>query len=151
MLYCLKKKLKKYLLKNMFKNDWGTSVLVPSNLFLTLVSRKRRHGVNFTNILFKTSTHADPKSAKRYLQFDSIFMLLGTSQVKTACKTLVKLIHDVNFTQFHQENCAQLYQYPQLEVTFTFMLYASVSQPVCRDPLVCRDISSAVPPNLTIP
>ncbi len=34
---------------------------------------------------------------------------------------------------------------------FSTILQISVSQPVCRDALVCREISSGVPPNLKIP
>jgi len=48
-------------------------------------------GVNFTNILRASFTHADPKRAKKQLHHQCLFSLLGYALIKTVCKTLVKL------------------------------------------------------------
>ena len=48
-------------------------------------------GVNFTNILLAAFTRADPKSAKKLLNLNVFFALLGSTSAKAACRTLVKL------------------------------------------------------------
>ncbi len=53
--------------------------------------------VNFINILRETFTHADPKSAKKYIKAVVLFALLGSGQVKASSKMLMKLTPLVNF------------------------------------------------------
>ena len=48
-------------------------------------------GVNFTNVLQAAFMCADPKSALKLLNLTVFFSLLGSSRVKAACRTLVKL------------------------------------------------------------
>ncbi len=48
-------------------------------------------GVNFTNILLKAFTHADPKSTKRHSIHQCLFVLLESAYKKVAIKMLVKL------------------------------------------------------------
>jgi len=48
-------------------------------------------GQNFTNILQKTFTPKDPKSAKEIVSFTVFFALLGSARVKASHKMLVKL------------------------------------------------------------
>jgi len=44
-------------------------------------------GVNFTNILHKAFTRADPKSAKKTEEgLNVFFVLLGSTHIKAACK-----------------------------------------------------------------
>ena len=52
-------------------------------------------GVNFTNILQAAFTRADPKIAKKTVKFSSFIALLGSSHVKAARRTLVKLTPDL--------------------------------------------------------
>jgi len=47
-------------------------------------------GVDFTNILRKAYTHADPKSTKNTLKQSVLFALLGSARVKAWHKMLVK-------------------------------------------------------------
>jgi len=50
------------------------------------------HGLNFISVLCTAFTLADPESVKRYWWLSRIFfMLLGSTSVKSSCKTLVKL------------------------------------------------------------
>ena len=51
----------------------------------------KRPGVNFTNILRAAFTRADPKSAKKLLELNDFFSLLGSAPVKAAHRMLVKL------------------------------------------------------------
>jgi len=48
-----------------------------------LLKVRKSSGVNFTNVLRAALKRADPKSIKRYYQLDLIFMLLGSTHVKT--------------------------------------------------------------------
>jgi len=48
-------------------------------------------GVDFTNILRKAFTLADPKSAKRYWWLDCLFRLLGSAHIKAAHKHVGKI------------------------------------------------------------
>ncbi len=48
-------------------------------------------GFDFTNILHKTFSGADPKSAKKTDGFTVFSALLGSDHKKIACKMLVKL------------------------------------------------------------
>ena len=50
-----------------------------------------RLGVNFTNILRAAFALVDPKSAKKTVKLSSFFALLGSTSVKAARRTLVKL------------------------------------------------------------
>jgi len=46
--------------------------------------------INFTNVLRAAFLGADPKSAKRLTSHQCLFVLLGSSSIKAARKTLVK-------------------------------------------------------------
>jgi len=48
-------------------------------------------GFNFTNVLRTAFTGTDPKSTKNTAKLSVFFALLGSSPVKAACKTLMKL------------------------------------------------------------
>ena len=50
-----------------------------------------RPGVNFINVLQATFTCADPEIAKKTVKSSSCFALLGSSSVKAAHRTLMKL------------------------------------------------------------
>ncbi len=52
---------------------------------------KSTPGVNFINILQATIVRADPKSAKNTFKSSVFFVLSGSTRVKTACKTMMKL------------------------------------------------------------
>jgi hypothetical protein len=55
-------------------------------------------GVDFTNILWAAFTCADPKSAKNTVSsYQCLFSLSGSSSVKAARKTFMKLTPGVNF------------------------------------------------------
>jgi hypothetical protein len=47
--------------------------------------------VDFTNILQAAFMGTDPKSTKRHWRLDWIFALLGSAQVKAACKHVCKI------------------------------------------------------------
>jgi len=51
---------------------------------------------DFTNALCTVFMHADPKSAKKTDSLTVFFCVLGSSLVKAACKTLMKLTPDVS-------------------------------------------------------
>ena len=55
---------------------------------------QRRSGVNFTNVLRAAFALVDPKSAKKTVKLSSFFALLGSTSVKAARRTLVKLNPD---------------------------------------------------------
>jgi len=48
-------------------------------------------GVNFTNILRTSFTHADPKSGKMTVKSSVLFTLLGSARIKALRKMFVKL------------------------------------------------------------
>jgi len=48
--------------------------------------------INFTNILIKVFTRADPKSAKNTVKLSVFFALLGSEHILAECKMLVKSI-----------------------------------------------------------
>ena len=52
---------------------------------------KSTPSVNFINILRATIVRADSESAKNALKSLVFFALLGSTRVKAACKTLIKL------------------------------------------------------------
>ncbi len=52
---------------------------------------KLTHGLNFINVLHTALELVDPKSVKRFWQFDWILMLLGAMCAKAACRMLMKL------------------------------------------------------------
>jgi hypothetical protein len=53
-----------------------------------------RAGLNFINVLRTAFTLTDPKSVKKTIKWSSMFTLLGSTIVKAARKTLVKLTPD---------------------------------------------------------
>jgi len=55
-------------------------------------------GINFTKILWTPFAHIDPKTVKRYWWLNWIVMLLGSSCIKAAHRTLMKLTPGLNFT-----------------------------------------------------
>ena len=58
------------------------------------VRHSQSSGVNFTNVLRAAFALVDPKSAKKAVKLSSFFALLGSSRVKAARRTLVKLTPD---------------------------------------------------------
>jgi len=54
-------------------------------------SRSRVPGVDFTIVLRATFTRSDPKCLKRQSSHQCLFALLRPTQVKAACKILMKL------------------------------------------------------------
>ncbi len=72
-------------IENFFVNDVGKPF---RNLF---GKRKKRSGVNFTNILRTAFTLADPKSVKMIDNLTVFFTLLGSASVKAVRRMLMKL------------------------------------------------------------
>jgi len=58
---------------------------------------KSTPGVDFINVLQTAFTRPDPKRAKKIVKLKVFFALLGSAQIKGACKTLVKLTLDLRF------------------------------------------------------
>jgi hypothetical protein len=56
-----------------------------------LTSFSCKSGVNFTNILCAAFVRTDSKSAKKYHQTISLFMLLGSEQVKAAFENVCEI------------------------------------------------------------
>jgi len=75
---------------------------------LPLLRRESQSRVDFNNILRKTFTNADPKSAKDTDDLTVIFTLLGSAQVKAACKMLVKSTKDLLGTKLSSMSCCQV-------------------------------------------
>jgi len=59
--------------------------------------------VNVINVLRAAFMHADPKSIKRYLQLNLIFMLLGSARVKALRNMLMELTSGLNFINILQQ------------------------------------------------
>jgi len=66
-------------------------VLFLHNVLLNPKRKRQRDGVNFTNILLAAFTLIDPESVKKIDNLTVFLMLLGSTRVKAASKTLVKL------------------------------------------------------------
>ena len=69
---------------------------------------KLKSGVNFIKVLHAAFARTDPKSEKKTDSLTVFFVLLGSTQVKAACKTLMNLTPGEEPTNVVLETIAML-------------------------------------------
>ncbi len=72
---------------------WGNRRIVGKLLLWLLSSNQDQPDDDFTNVLQAAFASADPKSAKRHRWLHFLFFILGSPQVKAACKYVGEIDH----------------------------------------------------------